>query len=59
MDFEGITVCDFCQEEEEHLFSAPKEEGRVSEVARKVVQLEEEKLILQKGPLTQKLAGIS
>ncbi|XP_020401999.1 transcription initiation factor TFIID subunit 4b isoform X3 [Zea mays] len=46
------------REEEEHLFSAPKEEGRVSEVARKVVQLEEEKLILQKGPLTQKLAGI-
>ncbi|KAL5209123.1 hypothetical protein ABZP36_004746 [Zizania latifolia] len=46
------------REEEEQLFSAPKEESRVSEVARKVVQLEEEKLILQKGPLTKKLAEI-
>uniref|UniRef100_A0A0E0KFG1 RST domain-containing protein n=1 Tax=Oryza punctata TaxID=4537 RepID=A0A0E0KFG1_ORYPU len=36
------------REEEEQLFSAPKEESRVSEAARKVVQLEEEKLILQK-----------
>ncbi|XP_062215289.1 transcription initiation factor TFIID subunit 4b-like isoform X2 [Phragmites australis] len=46
------------REEEEQLFSAPKEESRVSEAARKVVQLEEEKLILQKGPLTKKLAEI-
>ncbi|GJN12713.1 hypothetical protein PR202_ga31018 [Eleusine coracana subsp. coracana] len=47
------------REEEEQLFSAPKEESRVSEAARKVVQLEEEKLILRKGPLTKKLADIS
>ncbi|CAD6211630.1 unnamed protein product [Miscanthus lutarioriparius] len=46
------------REEEEQLFSGPKEESRVSEAARKVVQLEEEKLILRKGPLTQKLAAI-
>jgi len=47
------------REEEEQLFSAPKDEIRVSEAARRVVQLEEEKLILQKGPLTKKLAEIS
>ncbi|GJN36969.1 hypothetical protein PR202_gb25877 [Eleusine coracana subsp. coracana] len=47
------------REEEEQLFSAPKEESRVSEAARKVVQLEEEKLILRNGPLTKKLADIS
>ncbi|KAL6658064.1 hypothetical protein ACP70R_004311 [Stipagrostis hirtigluma subsp. patula] len=46
------------REEEEQLFAAPKEESRVSEAARRVVQLEEEKLILQKGPLTKKLAEI-
>ncbi|TVU46473.1 hypothetical protein EJB05_06013, partial [Eragrostis curvula] len=46
------------REEEEQLFSAPKEESRVSEAARRVVQLEEEKLILRKGPLTKKLAEI-
>ncbi|TKV95418.1 hypothetical protein SEVIR_9G362300v4 [Setaria viridis] len=46
------------REEEEQLFSAPKEESRVSEAARRVVQLEEEKLILQKGPLARKLAEI-
>ncbi|KAL6878533.1 hypothetical protein ACP4OV_012703 [Aristida adscensionis] len=46
------------REEEEQLFSAPKEESRVSEAARRVVQLEEEKLILQKGPLTKKLTEI-
>ncbi|XP_066389885.1 transcription initiation factor TFIID subunit 4b-like isoform X2 [Miscanthus floridulus] len=46
------------REEEEQLFSGPKEESRVSEAARKVVQLEEEKLILRKGPLTLKLAVI-
>ena len=59
MNFEGIIVCPFCQEEEEQLFSGPKEESRVSEAARKVVELEEEKHILRKGPLTQKLAAIS
>lgn len=59
MTFEAIIVCAFCQEEEEQLFSAPKEESRVSEAARRVVQLEEERLILQKGPLTKKLAEIS
>ncbi|CAN6284263.1 unnamed protein product [Urochloa humidicola] len=46
------------REEEEQLFSAPKEESRVSEATRRVVQLEEEKLILQKGPLAKKLAEI-
>ncbi|KQK14382.1 transcription initiation factor TFIID subunit 4b [Brachypodium distachyon] len=46
------------REEEEQLFSAPKDESRVSEAARKVVQLEEERLILQKGPLTKKLAEL-
>ncbi|CAM0873637.1 unnamed protein product [Alopecurus aequalis] len=46
------------REEEEQLFSVPKEESRVSEAARKVVQLEEERLILQKEPLTKKLAEI-
>ncbi|KAM0899985.1 hypothetical protein ACQ4PT_020934 [Festuca glaucescens] len=46
------------REEEEQLFAAPKEESRVSEAARKVVQLEEERLILQKEPLTKKLAEI-
>jgi transcription initiation factor TFIID subunit 4 len=57
----NLRLCNyyFCQEEEEQLFSAPKEESRVSEAARKVVQLEEERLILQKEPLTKKLAEIS
>jgi len=58
-NFEVIIACAFFQEEEEQLFSAPKDETRVSEAARRVVQLEEEKLILQKGPLTKKLAEIS
>jgi transcription initiation factor TFIID subunit 4 len=57
--FEAIIACAFCQEEEEQLFSAPKDESRVSEAARRVVQLEEEKLILQKEPLAKKLAEIS
>ena len=59
MNVEVIIVCPFCQEEEEQLFSGPKEESRVSEAARKVVELEEEKHILRKGPLTLKLAVIS
>ncbi|RLN39274.1 transcription initiation factor TFIID subunit 4b-like isoform X2 [Panicum miliaceum] len=57
-NFEAIIARAFFQEEEEQLFSAPKEESRVSEAARRVVQLEEEKLILQKGPLAKKLAEI-
>ncbi|KAJ0025832.1 hypothetical protein Pint_08666 [Pistacia integerrima] len=47
------------REEEEQLFSGPKEESRVSEASRKVVQEEEERLILQKTPLQKKLAEIS
>nr|GMD88959.1 transcription initiation factor TFIID subunit 4B [Ipomoea batatas] len=46
------------REEEEQLFSGPKEESRVSEASRRVVQEEEEKLILQKIPLQKKLTEI-
>ncbi|KAL5563565.1 hypothetical protein UlMin_033312 [Ulmus minor] len=46
------------REEEEQLFSGPKEDSRVSEASRKVVQEEEERLILQKIPLQKKLAAI-
>ncbi|KAK1433433.1 hypothetical protein QVD17_10343 [Tagetes erecta] len=46
------------QEEEEQLFSRSKEENRVSEVSRKVVQEEEKRLFLQKVPLQKKLAEI-
>ncbi|PON91092.1 Histone-fold protein [Trema orientale] len=46
------------REEEEQLFSGPKEDSRVSEASRKVVQEEEERLILQKIPLQKKLAEI-
>ncbi|XP_027331638.1 transcription initiation factor TFIID subunit 4b-like [Abrus precatorius] len=46
------------REEEEHLFSGPKEESRVSEASRKAVQEEEERLILQKVPLQKKLIDI-
>ncbi|KAF3446568.1 hypothetical protein FNV43_RR11748 [Rhamnella rubrinervis] len=46
------------REEEEQLFSGPKEDSRVSEASRKVVQEEEERLILQKTPLQKKLAEI-
>ncbi|WCJ40688.1 TBP-associated factor 4 [Euphorbia peplus] len=46
------------KEEEEQLFSGSKEEGRVSEASRRVVQEEEERLILQKIPLQKKLAEI-
>lgn len=46
------------REEEEQLFSGPKEDSRVSEASRRVVQEEEERLILQKTPLQKKLAGI-
>ncbi|XP_078174053.1 TBP-associated factor 4 isoform X2 [Carex rostrata] len=46
------------REEEEQLFSAPKEDSKVSEAIRRVVQEEEDKLILQKGPLHRKLMEI-
>ncbi|GJZ65857.1 transcription initiation factor TFIID subunit 4b [Tanacetum coccineum] len=46
------------REEEEQLFSGATEDSRVSEASRKVVQEEEERLILQKNPLRKKLAEI-
>ncbi|KAK7828681.1 transcription initiation factor tfiid subunit 4b [Quercus suber] len=46
------------REEEEQLFSGPKEDSRASEASRRVVQEEEERLILQKAPLQKKLAEI-
>uniref|UniRef100_A0A7N0UVR3 RST domain-containing protein n=1 Tax=Kalanchoe fedtschenkoi TaxID=63787 RepID=A0A7N0UVR3_KALFE len=46
------------REEEEHLLSGAKEESRVSEASRRVVQEEEERLILQRVPLQKKLEGI-
>lgn len=46
------------REEEEQLFSGPKEDSRVSEASRRVVQEEEERLILQKVPLQKKLTEI-
>ncbi|KAL5542641.1 hypothetical protein UlMin_010351, partial [Ulmus minor] len=45
------------KEENKKLFSVPKEDSRVSEASRKVVQ-EEERLILQNIPLQKKLAVI-
>ncbi|KAI3465276.1 hypothetical protein Pfo_021939 [Paulownia fortunei] len=45
------------REEEEHLFSGPKEDSRVSEASRQVVQ-EEDRLILHKIPLQKKLVEI-
>ncbi|XP_060199345.1 transcription initiation factor TFIID subunit 4b isoform X1 [Lycium barbarum] len=49
--YSGVNI----REEEEQLFSGPKEDSRVSEASRRVVQEEEEKLILQKIPLQKKL----
>ncbi|PIA30756.1 hypothetical protein AQUCO_05400094v1 [Aquilegia coerulea] len=46
------------REEEEQLFSGPKEDSRASEATRRVVQEEEEKLILQKIPLQKKISKI-
>ncbi|KAH9619591.1 hypothetical protein KSS87_022467 [Heliosperma pusillum] len=46
------------REEEEQLFSLPKDDSRVSEVSRKAVQEEEDRLLLQKNPLQKKLAEI-
>ncbi|GJU77426.1 transcription initiation factor TFIID subunit 4b, partial [Tanacetum coccineum] len=47
------------REEEEQLFSGATEDSRVSEASRKVVQEEEERLVLQKNPLRKKLAEIT
>ncbi|KAL6984773.1 Transcription initiation factor TFIID subunit 4B [Sarracenia purpurea var. burkii] len=47
------------REEEEQLFSGPKEDSQVSEASRRVVQEEEDRKILQKIPLQKKLAEIS
>ncbi|KAM7262445.1 hypothetical protein ACFE04_000128 [Oxalis oulophora] len=46
------------REEEEHLFSGPKEDSRVSAASQRIVQEEEKQLILQKRPLEKKLAQI-
>ncbi|XP_031399414.1 transcription initiation factor TFIID subunit 4b isoform X2 [Punica granatum] len=46
------------REEEEQLFSGPKEDSRASEASRRVVQEEEEALILQRAPLQKKIAEI-
>ncbi|KAL6995405.1 hypothetical protein U1Q18_005542 [Sarracenia purpurea var. burkii] len=46
------------REEEEQLFSGPKEDSQVSEASRRVVQEEEDRQILQKIPLQKKLAEI-
>ncbi|CAN1274390.1 Transcription initiation factor TFIID subunit 4b [Linum perenne] len=45
-------------EEEEQLFSATKEDRRVSEASRRVVQEEEDRLFLQKSPLQKKVSEI-
>lgn len=41
------------------MLSGSKEDSRISEISRRVVQEEEEKLILQKVPLQKKVAEIS
>lgn len=46
------------REEEEQLFAGPKEESHTTEAMRRVVQEEEDRMFLQKGPLHVKLAGI-
>ncbi|KAK4253477.1 hypothetical protein QN277_010142 [Acacia crassicarpa] len=46
------------REEEEQLFSGQKEDSRISEASRRVVQEEEDRLILQKEPLQSKLMDI-
>ncbi|KAK9705117.1 hypothetical protein RND81_07G034600 [Saponaria officinalis] len=46
------------REEEEQLFSIPKDDNRVSEASRKAVLEEEDRMILQKNPLKKKLAEI-
>lgn len=46
------------REEEEQLFAGTKEESHATEAMRRVVQEEEDRMFLQKGPLRAKLAGI-
>ncbi|XP_073034992.1 transcription initiation factor TFIID subunit 4b-like isoform X2 [Primulina eburnea] len=46
------------REEEEQLFSGSKEDNRVSEASRRVVQEEEERLILHKIPLQKQVMEI-
>ncbi|XP_074562216.1 transcription initiation factor TFIID subunit 4b isoform X2 [Curcuma longa] len=46
------------REEEEQLLSGLKEDSRASEATRRVVQEEEDRLILQKAPLQKKLSDI-
>ncbi|XP_042381644.1 transcription initiation factor TFIID subunit 4b-like isoform X1 [Zingiber officinale] len=46
------------REEEEQLLSGPKEDSRASEATRRVVQEEEDRLILQKAPLQKKISDI-
>ncbi|KAL5709418.1 hypothetical protein ACHQM5_020110 [Ranunculus cassubicifolius] len=46
------------REEEEQLFSGPKEDSRASEATRRVVQEEEEKLILERVPFQKRMAKI-
>ncbi|KAL6527585.1 hypothetical protein OROMI_029396 [Orobanche minor] len=46
------------REEEEQLFSGSKEDSRVSEASRRVVQEEEDRLILNKIPLQKKVVEI-
>ncbi|KAL4186186.1 hypothetical protein AMTRI_Chr09g32540 [Amborella trichopoda] len=45
-------------EEEEQLFSTPKEESTASEATIRVVQEQEQRMILQKGPLQKKIVEI-
>ncbi|KAL7116954.1 hypothetical protein ACP275_03G039600 [Erythranthe tilingii] len=47
------------REEEEHLFSSPKKGSRVSEASLRIVQEEEENMILHKIPLQKKLTETS
>ncbi|XP_058785159.1 transcription initiation factor TFIID subunit 4b-like isoform X3 [Vicia villosa] len=56
-DVKAVTGVDL-REEEEQLFSGSKEDSRVSEASRRVVQEEEESLILLKAPLQRKLIEI-
>lgn len=46
------------REEEEQLFSGSKDEIRASDASRRVVQEEEDRVLLQKKPLQRKLAEI-
>ncbi|KAG2692360.1 hypothetical protein I3760_08G050200 [Carya illinoinensis] len=46
------------REDKEQLFFVTKEDSQVSEASRRIVQEEEERLILQKAPLQKKLVAI-